>query len=144
MKIINAMFSKVNGGLEQSFLNYTPALTMQGYQVIQVIHPESEIKDSCPKGRLVLVHNYNQYDPFAIRKLRNSFSRKNLKPSLPIATGPLIYLKKPKQRSPELPCAMFVLSMTLERMPLLHSQIRCETTSFRPAILNTAYLRSQI
>ena len=70
MKIINAMFSKVNGGLEQSFLNYTPALTMQGNQVIQVIHPESEIKDSCPKGQLILVHNYNQYDPFAIRKLR--------------------------------------------------------------------------
>lgn len=70
MKIINAMFSKVNGGLEQSFLNYTPALTLQGNKVIQVIHPHSEIKDSCPKENLKLVHNFNQYDVFAIRKLR--------------------------------------------------------------------------
>lgn len=70
MKIVNAMFSKVNGGLEQVFLNYTPALSNHGNQVISVIHPQAEIKDYCPKDNLKLVHNYNQYDPFAILKLR--------------------------------------------------------------------------
>lgn len=70
MKIINAMFSKVNGGLEQVFLNYTPALTLQGNDVISVIHPKAEIKKSCSKHKLVLVHNFNQYDFFAVRKLR--------------------------------------------------------------------------
>lgn len=70
MKIINAMFSKVNGGLEQVFLNYTPALTHLGNKVISIIHPKAEIKNQCPKDNLILVHNYNQYDPFAIMHLR--------------------------------------------------------------------------
>lgn len=70
MNIINAMFSKVNGGLEQVFLNYIPALESQGNHVVPVIHPEAEIKDHCPQDNLRLVHNYNQYDPFAIFRLR--------------------------------------------------------------------------
>lgn len=69
MKIFNAMFSKVNGGLEQVFLNYIPALTMQGNHVIPVIHPKSEIIASCPQEHLVTLHNFNQYDPVAIYKL---------------------------------------------------------------------------
>ena len=32
MKIINAMFSKGNGGLEQSFLNYTHTLEKMGIE----------------------------------------------------------------------------------------------------------------
>ncbi len=71
MNIINAMFSKVNGGLEQVFLNYIPALTMQGDNVIPVIHPKAEILNSCPQENLVTIHNFNQYDPIAIFKLRN-------------------------------------------------------------------------
>ena len=71
MNIINAMFSKVNGGLEQVFLNYIPALTMQGDNVIPVIHPKAEILKCCPQENLVTIHNFNQYDPIAILKLRN-------------------------------------------------------------------------
>lgn len=71
MKIFNAMFSKVNGGLEQVFLTYSPALIQQKNKVISIIHPKSEIIDSCSKEDLVLVHNFNQHDFFAIRKLRN-------------------------------------------------------------------------
>lgn len=70
MKVFNAMFSKVNGGLEQVFLNYIPALTSQGAQVIPIIHPAAEIKKSCPTEHLITIHNFNQYDPFAIRRLR--------------------------------------------------------------------------
>jgi glycosyltransferase involved in cell wall biosynthesis len=70
MKVVNAMFSKVNGGLEQVFLNYIPALALQGNQVIPIIHPRAEIRSSCPKEHLRTVHNFNQYDFFAIYKLR--------------------------------------------------------------------------
>ncbi len=70
MKIINAMFSKVNGGLEQVFLNYIPALTLQGDHVIPVVHPKAEILASCPQDNLVTIHNFNQHDPIAILKLR--------------------------------------------------------------------------
>ncbi|AHE65895.1 glycosyltransferase family 4 protein [Legionella oakridgensis] len=70
MKIFNAMFSKVNGGLEQVFLNYIPALCSQGNQVIPIIHPKAQIKDACPKENLITIHNYNQHDLIAIFKLR--------------------------------------------------------------------------
>lgn len=70
MKIVNAMFSKVNGGLEQVFLNYIPALTQQGDHVIPVIHPQAQIAGNCPKEHLRTIHNYNQYDYFAVLKLR--------------------------------------------------------------------------
>lgn len=70
MKVVNAMFSKVNGGLEQVFLNYIPTLTQQGNQVIPVIHPQAEIMEVCPKDHLRTIHNFNQYDFFAIHRLR--------------------------------------------------------------------------
>jgi glycosyltransferase involved in cell wall biosynthesis len=70
MKIFNAMFSKVNGGLEQVFLNYTPTLTLQGNHVISIVHPQAEILKDCPQEHLVTLHNFNQYDPVAIYKLR--------------------------------------------------------------------------
>lgn len=75
MKIFNTMFSKVNGGLEQVFLNYNPALTEQGNVVQSIIHPDSEIKNACPQDTLITVHNYNQYDWFAIRRLRKLIAR---------------------------------------------------------------------
>ena len=64
------MFSKVNGGLEQVFLNYIPALNQQGNHVIPVIHPNAEILDSCPKENLKTIHNFNQHDFLAIYRLR--------------------------------------------------------------------------
>ncbi|KGP64035.1 glycosyl transferase family 1 [Legionella norrlandica] len=70
MKIFNAMFSKVNGGLEQVFLNYIPALSAQGNLVIPIIHPKAEIKDCCPADHLITIHNFNQHDFFAVYRLR--------------------------------------------------------------------------
>ncbi|MDF1930485.1 hypothetical protein PGH45_11035 [Legionella pneumophila] len=70
MKIFNAMFSKVNGGLEQVFLNYIPALSSQGNLVIPIIHPKAEIRNSCPQDHLITVHNFNQHDFFAIHRLK--------------------------------------------------------------------------
>jgi len=76
MKLFNAMFSKVNGGLEQVFLNYTPALISQGNDVISIIHPHAQIKNACPQENLMTVHNYNQHDLFAILKLRRLIKSK--------------------------------------------------------------------
>lgn len=70
MKIFNVMFSKFNGGLEQVFLNFIPALNSQGNQVIPIVHPKAQILDSCPKEHLIKVHNFNKHDVFAIYKLR--------------------------------------------------------------------------
>jgi len=75
MKIINAMFSKVDGGLEQVFLHYTPLLKQQGNEVISVIHPKARIRDQCLKENVLTVHNFNQHDPVAIFKLRRLVSK---------------------------------------------------------------------
>lgn len=64
------MFSKVNGGLEQVFLNYIPTLKQRGHEVISVIHPAAQIRSSCPKEGLVTLHNFNQHDWLAIWRLR--------------------------------------------------------------------------
>jgi glycosyltransferase involved in cell wall biosynthesis len=45
MKIINAMFAKGLGGIEQAFLDYTKALVLEDNQVVCVVHPKSEIID---------------------------------------------------------------------------------------------------
>lgn len=78
MNVLNAMFSKVNGGLEQVFLNYIPALTQQGNHVIPVIHPQAEIIDLCPQEHLRTIHNYNQYDLLAIYKLRKLIQKEQV------------------------------------------------------------------
>lgn len=70
MKIFNAMFSKVNGGLEQTFLNYIPALNSQGNNVIPIIHPQAQIRNDCPQQHLHTIHNFNQHDWYAVYKLR--------------------------------------------------------------------------
>jgi glycosyltransferase involved in cell wall biosynthesis len=70
MLIFNAMFSKSNGGLEQTFLNYIPTLQAAGHEVISIIHPWAQIKNSCPQDNLIKVFNFNQFDVLAIYKLR--------------------------------------------------------------------------
>lgn len=102
MKLFNAMFSKVNGGLEQVFLNYTPALMMQGNEVISVIHPQAEIKDSCSKDHLVMVHNFNQYDFFAIRKLRKLVKSENPDCIITHSYRAAYLFKKTKTRVPKI------------------------------------------
>ncbi|KTD34387.1 CapM protein, capsular polysaccharide biosynthesis [Legionella moravica] len=77
MRILNVMFSKANGGLEQAFLNYTPALTMQGNTVIPVIHPKAEIKNNCPPEHLTTIHNFNQHDFVAVYRLRQLIKREH-------------------------------------------------------------------
>lgn len=75
VKIFNVMFSKVNGGLEQVFLNYIPALASQGNEMISIIHPKAQIRGSCPEEGLKTLHNFNQYDLLAIWRLRKLIQR---------------------------------------------------------------------
>lgn len=69
------MFSKVNGGLEQVFLNFIPALESQGNEVISIIHPQAAIRASCPAKNLITVHNFNQHDWLAVFRLKRLISQ---------------------------------------------------------------------
>lgn len=46
MKIINAMFAKGIGGIEQAFVDYTKALALAGYEVICIIQPKAKIAEN--------------------------------------------------------------------------------------------------
>lgn len=128
MKIFNAMFSKVNGGLEQVFLNYIPALSSQGNQVIPIIHPKAEIKNSCPKDHLITVHNFNQHDFFAIHRLKKLIQIHQPDCIITHSYRAAYLFKKTRPKFPRLPYATSKAIMTLVLMRSLHSQNKCVRT----------------
>lgn len=69
MKILNVMFGKGLGGIEQVFLDYNHALNVHHHQVVPVIHPKASIKNKI-YGHYESIFNFNKLDPFAIYKLR--------------------------------------------------------------------------
>lgn len=74
MKVINAMFSRGLGGIEQVFLDYNHALNLAHMQVIPVVHPKAHIREKI-YGHYESISNFNQYDPFAVYKLRKLIAK---------------------------------------------------------------------
>jgi glycosyltransferase involved in cell wall biosynthesis len=92
MKIINAMFSKNLGGIEQAFLDYTECLVMTKNEVICVIQPQAKIKtklvnlkDKFENIKIVEIANRGKWDFFAKKKISNLI--KNNKPDFVICHG---------------------------------------------------------
>lgn len=69
MKIFNVMFTTLPGGLEQAFLDYTDALTVQGHEVTPLIHTQSAIAHKI-NGQYYSVHSFSKYDPISLFKLK--------------------------------------------------------------------------
>lgn len=70
MKVINATFSKIYGGAEAVFLNYSKMLRSQGNEVISIVHPRAKIKASMDRDNLVSIRNFSRHDPFTKRALK--------------------------------------------------------------------------
>lgn len=91
MRILNAMFSKGLGGIEQSFVDYTDALCQQGHQVTALIHPQAEIRHklSRTKANIETIRNFGWWDPFASANLakRIKAPMRNKIPDVAIAHG---------------------------------------------------------
>jgi glycosyltransferase involved in cell wall biosynthesis len=73
MRVINIMFGKGLGGIEQAFVDYTRALNAQNNEVIAVIHPDAQIlpalKHVAP-AHIAMIKNSGQWDIFARKNLR--------------------------------------------------------------------------
>lgn len=69
MRIINAMFGKGLGGIEQAFLDYTRALEISGNKVIPVIQPGAKI-EKLISGEAIKIRNFGNWDFFAASKIR--------------------------------------------------------------------------
>lgn len=87
-KIFNVMFSKRNGGIEQSFIDYTKALR-ERFEVISVVNSKCLVKDQI-LGCFEEVRQINKYDPFAVLRIRRLI--KKHKPRLIIAHSTRAYV----------------------------------------------------
>jgi len=76
MKILNAMFSKGLGGIEQVFLDYTQALKLGKHEVLPVMHPAANVVSKV-SGRYASVKNFGKFDVFAVHKLRKLIEVEN-------------------------------------------------------------------
>lgn len=87
MKLINALFARGMGGIEQAFVDYGRALSLQGHDVLQLVHPDAAIIPLLKKHglRYVPVSNFGQWDVFASKRLRTIV--KNAQAELAIAHG---------------------------------------------------------
>jgi glycosyltransferase involved in cell wall biosynthesis len=68
MKIINAMFAKGLGGIEQAFIDYTNALKLAGHEVICITQPDAKV--NLPLSEIEGIKHYKvsnagQWDLFA-------------------------------------------------------------------------------
>lgn len=80
MHIVNAMFGRGLGGIEQSFADYCAALSLQGHKVTALIQPKAEIEMYLLRLQnhveIKKVRNYGLWDVFSVIRLR-LFLRKN-------------------------------------------------------------------
>ena len=77
MKIINAMFGRGLGGIEQAFLNASQSLSRRGHEILSLTHPKAEIlpqlKEICattPSISHKTLANWGQWDPLTVMRLR--------------------------------------------------------------------------
>jgi glycosyltransferase involved in cell wall biosynthesis len=73
MRIVNAMFGRGRGGLEQVFLDYCEALAHGGHEVLALIHPRAAIRPALER-RGVGFHslgNLGAWDPVAMLRLHS-------------------------------------------------------------------------
>ena len=68
-KVLNIMFAKGLGGVEQVFLDYDYALKSENKQSVSVIHPNSSVKNKL-SGNYFELGTFSRFDWFAAIKLR--------------------------------------------------------------------------
>jgi len=90
MHIVNAMFAKGLGGIEQSFTDYTEALLLQNNDVTTFTHPEALINPQLEKIdnenlSLEKIVNSGKWDYLAVKKIRKIL--KKVKPDAVITHG---------------------------------------------------------
>lgn len=79
MHIINAMFSKGLGGIEQCFVDYAEALSKQGHKVTCLVQPDAAILPALEAVKnidIVKIANHGQWDMFAKLRIRRALRKR--------------------------------------------------------------------
>lgn len=71
MRIINTMFGKYKGGIEQACLDYHEALEHMGHEVTTILHPHAKMRPAFEGKSVKFLTNFSHYDPIAILRLRS-------------------------------------------------------------------------
>jgi glycosyltransferase involved in cell wall biosynthesis len=87
MRIVNAMFGRRRGGLEQVCVDYCEALTQAGHEVHALIHPKAAIRADLEARNIAIeaTANLGAWDAIAMLRLRGWLNR--LAPDVTIAHG---------------------------------------------------------
>lgn len=91
MLVVNAMFSRGLGGIEQAFIDYCTALKHQGHDVIALVHPKAAVKKDLLRmtdGKHFIIReigNAGQWDIWASGRARSLLRKK--RPDVVIAHG---------------------------------------------------------
>ncbi len=87
MLVVNAMFGRGLGGIEQSFLDYCLALRDEGNEVIAMVHPKAAIIPQLQAQNIhfIAINNYGQWDLMTVKRLKQQLA--TLKPATVICHG---------------------------------------------------------
>lgn len=92
MHVINAMFGRELGGIEQAFVDYCKALLLQDNHITAIIRKKAaiepfldQIKKSDNKLNIIKISNLGHWDPLAILRIRSKL--KKLDPDIAISHG---------------------------------------------------------
>ncbi|MBN8827946.1 MAG: glycosyltransferase family 4 protein [Sphingobacteriia bacterium] len=83
MRIVNCMFSKKLGGIEQVFLDYHYSLQKRGHEVLSICHTKSPLRKT--NKDFLAINNFSKWDIFAKFKLLKII--RGFKPDLIITHG---------------------------------------------------------
>lgn len=77
MRIVNAMFGRGRGGIEQAFLDYTRALQTAGHAVLPMVHPAAAIIQETQdlSDEVCRIANAGAWDPLAVLRLKRQLRR---------------------------------------------------------------------
>ncbi|NBX04481.1 MAG: glycosyltransferase, partial [Alphaproteobacteria bacterium] len=91
MHIVNLMFSRGSGGIEQAFVDYCDGLRSRGHRITAIISPEAQVLPQLEKLGVAIVPLANRglWDIFARRRLRKLI--KVLAPDVAIGHGMRAY-----------------------------------------------------
>ncbi len=79
MRILNAMFGRKKGGIEQAFIDYTRALSGEGHEVVTLTYPDAPVIQNLPadNSKHLTITNFGQFDPIAVWKLKQIIKETN-------------------------------------------------------------------
>jgi len=92
MHIVNLMFSRGSGGIEQAFLDYCQGLSARGHRVTAIVQPQAAVLVDLTKLagiEVVTLRNHGLWDVVATYRLRRMM--RALKPDIAIGHGMRAY-----------------------------------------------------